>query len=169
MRSSLLRLDRPSGISPLPSRDWTRVALAQVAWTSGTIARYAPVPDAKSLDFKAHTLNPAQVLPVLYRLRCTECTVLLVPTALPVAAAWDGVRTGLNGPLYGVRVGFAKVGSGPARVRQCGDPAVDGYAHVVPACLEGSPTNKEHPTLEHGRLELEVHVEQHADYDGLAV
>lgn len=26
--------------------------------------------------------------------------------------------------------------------RGCGSPAVDGYAHVVPKCLEDSPTNK---------------------------
>lgn len=31
----------------------------------------------------------------------------------------------------------------PARARECGDPAVDGYAHVVPACLEKSRTARE--------------------------
>ena len=27
-------------------------------------------------------------------------------------------------------------------MRVCGSPAVDGYAHVKPDCLEASPTNK---------------------------
>lgn len=52
--------------------------------------------------------------------------------------------------------------------RVCGSPAVDGYSHVKPECLEQSPTavwwNK------HGQERpLVIHIEPESDYDGLAV
>lgn len=56
--------------------------------------------------------------------------------------------------------------------RVCGSPAVDGYAHVDPKCLEESPTAKwwkEHIIGPNKFDELVVHKEEHADYDGLAV
>lgn len=37
----------------------------------------------------------------------------------------------------------ASESSPPARARECGDPAVDGYSHVVPSCLEKSKTAKD--------------------------
>lgn len=53
--------------------------------------------------------------------------------------------------------------------RVCGSPAVDGYAHVTPRCLVESPAaqwwNKTNPKPE----DLDIHLERHADYDGLAV
>lgn len=56
--------------------------------------------------------------------------------------------------------------------RVCGSPAIDGYAHVDPACLETSPTAKwwtgwigDGGTPD----ELQVHFEYEADFDGLAV
>eukprot|EP00798_Chlamydomonas_sp_ICE-L_P002395 gene2395-8703_t len=56
--------------------------------------------------------------------------------------------------------------------RVCGQPAIDGYAHVKPECLETSPTAKwwSHFYKHDGRQsELVVHIEKQADYDGLAV
>jgi len=57
--------------------------------------------------------------------------------------------------------------------RVCGSPAVDGYSHVDPACLESSPTALWWKTwLERSRgdmQQLQVHFEYEADYDGLAV
>mmetsp|Transcript_16133 Transcript_16133/g.22284 ORF Transcript_16133/g.22284 Transcript_16133/m.22284 type:complete len:350 (-) Transcript_16133:166-1215(-) len=55
------------------------------------------------------------------------------------------------------------------RTRECGSPAVDGYAHVEPRCLERSRTAIEHPKDPQDRVKLEVHVETAADFDGLAV
>ncbi|GLI68829.1 hypothetical protein VaNZ11_013371 [Volvox africanus] len=56
--------------------------------------------------------------------------------------------------------------------RICGSPAVDGYAHVVPKCLEDSPTAKwwaEYYASGGKQADLVVHIEKQADYDGLAV
>eukprot|EP00884_Botryococcus_braunii_P023092 jgi/Botrbrau1/9467/Bobra.0252s0088.1 len=56
--------------------------------------------------------------------------------------------------------------------RVCGSPAIDGYAHVVPACLESSPTNtywKKWVASGGTPDQLVVHIERNADYDGLAV
>mmetsp|Transcript_18462 Transcript_18462/g.44105 ORF Transcript_18462/g.44105 Transcript_18462/m.44105 type:complete len:271 (-) Transcript_18462:395-1207(-) len=56
--------------------------------------------------------------------------------------------------------------------RVCGSPAVDGYSHVVPSCLENSPTAQWWIAWRKsgGRLQdLIVHMEPEADYDGLAV
>eukprot|EP00195_Chlamydomonas_chlamydogama_P006959 CAMPEP_0202890758 /NCGR_PEP_ID=MMETSP1392-20130828/1065_1 /ASSEMBLY_ACC=CAM_ASM_000868 /TAXON_ID=225041 /ORGANISM="Chlamydomonas chlamydogama, Strain SAG 11-48b" /LENGTH=281 /DNA_ID=CAMNT_0049574389 /DNA_START=136 /DNA_END=978 /DNA_ORIENTATION=- len=56
--------------------------------------------------------------------------------------------------------------------RVCGSPAVDGYTHVVPKCLEDSPTAKwwKDYYASGGRQEdLQVHIERASDYDGLAV
>ena len=52
--------------------------------------------------------------------------------------------------------------------RVCGRPAVDGYAHVVPSCLEESPTNKWWQENKPQPDDLDIHIERHADYDGLA-
>lgn len=56
--------------------------------------------------------------------------------------------------------------------RVCGSPAVDGYAHVSPECLESSPTNtwwhewqQSGASKEHASAVLE----EHANYDGIAV
>ena len=59
--------------------------------------------------------------------------------------------------------------SPPARARECGDPAVDGYAHVDPKCLETSRTNREFDASPAARAELVAWYEPHASYDGLAV
>jgi len=55
------------------------------------------------------------------------------------------------------------------RTRECGSPAVDGYAHVEPPCLVNSITNKEFDSTETSRLEQIAWIEKHASYDGLAV
>ena len=58
--------------------------------------------------------------------------------------------------------------------RACGSPAIDGYAHVAPRCVEQSPTATRYAALlrahgsEMGSV-LEAHHELHADYDGLGV
>jgi hypothetical protein len=52
--------------------------------------------------------------------------------------------------------------------RVCGSPAVDGYAHVKPECLEGSPTNQWWQQHKPTPDDLDVHIERAADYDGLA-
>lgn len=52
--------------------------------------------------------------------------------------------------------------------RVCGSPAVDGYAHVEPPCLEASPTNKWWQEVKPSPDDLDVHIEKNADYDGLA-
>lgn len=56
--------------------------------------------------------------------------------------------------------------------RVCGDPAIDGYAHVVPQCLEDSPTAKWWAKFyaEGGKqTDLVMHIEQSGEMDGLAV
>ena len=53
--------------------------------------------------------------------------------------------------------------------RVCGSPAVDGYAHVKPDCLDNSPTNVWWQRAKPTKADLVVHLEHHADYDGLAV
>mmetsp|Transcript_14643 Transcript_14643/g.46587 ORF Transcript_14643/g.46587 Transcript_14643/m.46587 type:complete len:249 (+) Transcript_14643:420-1166(+) len=56
--------------------------------------------------------------------------------------------------------------------RECGSPAVDGYAHVKPECLEHSATAviwKEWVAAGHQAAELACSVEEEADFDGLAV
>ncbi|KAG2499241.1 hypothetical protein HYH03_002820 [Edaphochlamys debaryana] len=56
--------------------------------------------------------------------------------------------------------------------RVCGSPAIDGYAHVVPKCLEDSPTAQWWNAYYAGggkQGDLVVHIEKQADYDGLAV
>ncbi|KAL4430553.1 hypothetical protein ABPG77_005793 [Micractinium sp. CCAP 211/92] len=53
--------------------------------------------------------------------------------------------------------------------RVCGSPAVDGYAHVEPPCLEGSPTNKWWQENKPRPDDLDIWIEREADYDGLAV
>lgn len=52
--------------------------------------------------------------------------------------------------------------------RVCGSPAVDGYAHVEPPCLEGSPTNKWWQENKPRPDDLDIWIEREADYDGLA-
>jgi hypothetical protein len=52
--------------------------------------------------------------------------------------------------------------------RVCGSPAVDGYAHVKPECLEGSPTNQWWQQHKPSPDDLDIHIERLADYDGLA-
>ncbi|KAJ9526324.1 hypothetical protein QJQ45_009775 [Haematococcus lacustris] len=56
--------------------------------------------------------------------------------------------------------------------RVCGSPAVDGYSHVVPKCLEDSPTAKwwnEYYASGGKQSDLVAHIELASDYDGLAV
>ena len=64
--------------------------------------------------------------------------------------------------------------------RVCGSPAIDGYAHVDPECLERSPTAAAWRAaareavaagakLSSAPYEHEIHTERHASYDGLAV
>lgn len=56
--------------------------------------------------------------------------------------------------------------------RVCGSPAVDGYSHVVPKCLEDSPTAKwwvDYYAAGGNQGDLVVHIEKSSDYDGLAV
>lgn len=59
--------------------------------------------------------------------------------------------------------------------RVCGSPAVDGYAHVNNTCLLNSPTARwwRAAAAEVGVAGMaarsQVHIERHADYDGLAV
>eukprot|EP00241_Pyramimonas_parkeae_P004909 CAMPEP_0114245086 /NCGR_PEP_ID=MMETSP0058-20121206/11694_1 /TAXON_ID=36894 /ORGANISM="Pyramimonas parkeae, CCMP726" /LENGTH=353 /DNA_ID=CAMNT_0001358087 /DNA_START=180 /DNA_END=1238 /DNA_ORIENTATION=- len=74
--------------------------------------------------------------------------------------------------LMGMKVHSIAINQASAmspRIRECGSPAVDGYAHVDPACLEQSLTAREHPSTMGAQLAMEVHIEKHADYDGLAV
>lgn len=52
--------------------------------------------------------------------------------------------------------------------RVCGSPAVDGYAHVKPECLEDSPTNLWWQQHKPSPDDLDIHIERLADYDGLA-
>lgn len=52
--------------------------------------------------------------------------------------------------------------------RMCGSPAVDGYAHVEPPCLEASPTNKWWLENKPRPDDLDIFIEREADYDGLA-
>ena len=56
------------------------------------------------------------------------------------------------------------------RERECGSPAVDGYAHVNLTCLAMSATAREfaHASAS-GREKLRAHIEEHASYDGVAV
>ena len=78
-------------------------------------------------------------------------------------------------PTGGVDVEMRKVdialveSTPPARPRECGSPAVDGYSHVVPDCLVKSRTNVEFDRSEAARSEQVAWYEEHASYDGLAV
>lgn len=56
-----------------------------------------------------------------------------------------------------------------ARRRECGSPAVDGYAKVNLTCLAMSATAREFDASTTGREKLVVHTEEHASYDGIAV
>jgi hypothetical protein len=56
-----------------------------------------------------------------------------------------------------------------ARRRECGSPAIDGYSHVEPACLERSRTAREFDRSENARMEQVTWAEKGASYDGLAV
>ena len=53
-------------------------------------------------------------------------------------------------------------------LRVCGSPAVDGYAHVKPECLQASPTNQWWQEHKPKPDDLDIHIERAADYDGLA-
>ncbi|KAG1671874.1 hypothetical protein FOA52_003441 [Chlamydomonas sp. UWO 241] len=58
------------------------------------------------------------------------------------------------------------------RSRVCGSPAIDGYSHVVPKCLEDSPTAKWWAAYYKAggrQRDLVVHIEKNAEFDGLAV
>jgi len=55
------------------------------------------------------------------------------------------------------------------RTRECGSPAVDGYAKVNLTCMALSATAREYDASESGRENLRAHVEPHASYDGIAV
>lgn len=53
--------------------------------------------------------------------------------------------------------------------RGCGSPAIDGYAHVDPRCLEESPTARAYRALLASGTALALFHELGADYDGLGV
>lgn len=55
------------------------------------------------------------------------------------------------------------------RTRECGSPAVDGYAKVNLTCMASSATAREYDASESGREKLRAHIEPHASYDGIAV
>jgi len=55
------------------------------------------------------------------------------------------------------------------RTRECGSPAVDGYAKVNLTCMAASATAREYDASESGREKLRAHIEPHASYDGIAV
>lgn len=60
-------------------------------------------------------------------------------------------------------------------LRVCGSPATDGYSHVDEACLHASPVARwwRDARAQLGpevlAAEMRVHVDRHADYDGVAV
>ncbi|KDD75276.1 hypothetical protein H632_c772p0 [Helicosporidium sp. ATCC 50920] len=89
-------------------------------------------------------------LPCLYQFSCSRLTeVGETATGAAVDEGLEEARQALS-------------------ARVCGSPAVDGYSHVKPECLEQSPTavwwNK------HGQERpLVIHIEPESDYDGLAV
>ena len=53
--------------------------------------------------------------------------------------------------------------------RACGSPAIDGYSHVKPKCIEASPTARLYHRLLEVGTRLVAFAEPHADYDGLGV
>lgn len=53
--------------------------------------------------------------------------------------------------------------------RECGSPAIDGYALVDPKCLERSREAQRYLGLLRESVALEAHAEEGADYDGLGV
>ena len=53
--------------------------------------------------------------------------------------------------------------------RVCGSPAVDGYAHVKPECMVASPTAAWWRQFKPRPDDLNIHIERHSDYDGVAV
>lgn len=55
------------------------------------------------------------------------------------------------------------------RKRECGSPAIDGYAHVNATCLLRSATAREYDASAEARAALEASIETHASYDGIAV
>ena len=59
--------------------------------------------------------------------------------------------------------------SSTTRVRECGSPAVDGYAHVNMTCLIESATNVEFDVSAAAREASVAWIEHHASYDGIAV
>ena len=59
--------------------------------------------------------------------------------------------------------------SSTARVRECGSPAVDGYARVNMTCLIQSATNVEFDVSAGAREASVAWIEHHASYDGIAV
>ncbi|EFN55718.1 hypothetical protein CHLNCDRAFT_134029 [Chlorella variabilis] len=87
------------------------------------------------------------------------------------AAAVGGRKAALKATAKAAKVGGKDMS--PVQkimeTRVCGRPAVDGYAHVVPSCLEESPTNKWWQENKPQPDDLDIHIERHADYDGLAV
>lgn len=55
------------------------------------------------------------------------------------------------------------------RKRECGSPAIDGYAHVNATCLLRSATARDYDASAEARAALETSIETHASYDGIAV
>mmetsp|Transcript_3293 Transcript_3293/g.8232 ORF Transcript_3293/g.8232 Transcript_3293/m.8232 type:complete len:365 (+) Transcript_3293:241-1335(+) len=53
--------------------------------------------------------------------------------------------------------------------RHCGSPAIDGYANVVPSCLDNSTEAQVYLSLLREGVRLEAHAEEGADFDGLGV
>jgi len=78
----------------------------------------------------------------------------------------ESVRERGDGALMDSATGDARV---VARRRECGSPAVDGYAKVNLTCLAMSVTAREFDASTTGRERLVVHAEEHASYDGVAV
>jgi len=58
---------------------------------------------------------------------------------------------------------------GTVRERECGSPAIDGYAHVNMTCLISSATNREFDVSREARERQVVWIEENASYDGIAV
>ncbi|KAG8457082.1 hypothetical protein KFE25_009842 [Diacronema lutheri] len=53
--------------------------------------------------------------------------------------------------------------------RECGSPAIDGYARIDPKCLERSADARRYLELVRAGVRLDAHAEEGADFDGLGV
>lgn len=86
----------------------------------------------------------------------------------------NGIPTLLStGPSNKIKISTAPLDAALQLVfttRVCGSPAVDGYVHVKRQCLRESPTAQWwYNAKPDPYKDLVTHIEQRADYDGLAV